>query len=118
MSKKQTYQFGILAEKIAIFLLLIKGYSILKWRYKSRFGELDIIAKKAKIIVAIEVKARRSSSKIIVEEVLQTKQIERIKKSAQFFISQNSQFHDYDLRLDFIEVNQFYWPRHYLNFIS
>jgi putative endonuclease len=118
MSKKQTYQFGILAEKISIFLLIIKGYKILKWRYKSRFGEVDIIAKKAKIIVAIEVKARKSSSKIIIEEILSLKQIERVKKSAQFFVSENLQFHNYDLRFDFIEVNQFYWPKHYLNFIS
>ena len=42
MIKKQTHQFGILAERVSILFLRLKGYKILKWRYKSHFGEIDI----------------------------------------------------------------------------
>ena len=84
MTKNRSYQFGILAEKIAMFFLRLKGYKILEWRYKSRFGEVDIIAKKSAVIVAIEVKAR--TSKILIEEVLRPRQIERVTKSLEFFI--------------------------------
>lgn len=114
--KKQTYQFGIWAEKISILFLRLKGYQILQWRYKTRFGEIDILAKKSDVIVAIEVKAR--SSKALIEEVLHPKQVQRVQKAAQFFISQNPQFHNCDLRFDFIVVNKFFIPRHYNNFIS
>jgi putative endonuclease len=117
MTKKQTHQFGILAERISILFLRLKGYKILKWRYRSYFGEIDIIAKKSRCIILIEVKARRNS-RIISEEVLRPKQIERIKKSAQFFISQNPHFQNYNIRFDFIEINRFLLPRHYSNFIS
>jgi putative endonuclease len=116
MTKKQTHQFGILAERIAILFLRLKGYKILKWRYRSHFGEIDIIAKKSRRIILIEEKAR--NSKIISEEVLRPNQIERIKKSAQFFISQNPHFQNYDIRFDFIEINRFLFPKHYSNFIS
>lgn len=114
--KKRTYQFGIWAEKVAIFLLILKGYQILKWRHKTRFGEIDILAKKSDVIVAIEVKARKSKS--LIEEVLHPHQINRIQKAAQFFISQNPQFQNCDLRFDFIEVNKFFLLKHHRNFIS
>lgn len=114
--KKRTYQFGILAEKIAIFLLILKGYKILEWRYKTNFGEIDIIAKKSDLIVAIEVKAR--ASKFLIEEVLHPHQINRIKMAAQFFIARNIQFQNCDMRFDFIRVNKFLIPKHYKNFIS
>ena len=116
INKKSTYKFVILAEKISIFFLRLKGYEILQWRYKTRFGEIDIIAKKARVIIFFEVKARKEKS--LIEEVLLPQQIERIKKAAEFFISKNSQFQNYDLRLDFIEVGKFFIIKHYKNFIS
>jgi Holliday junction resolvase-like predicted endonuclease len=42
---KKTYQFGYFAEKYVMIFLWIKGYKILAHRYKSSFGEIDIIAK-------------------------------------------------------------------------
>lgn len=113
---KKTYQFGLLAEKIAILLLRLKGYQILHWRYKSHYGEIDIVAKKSRVIIFVEVKAR--SRKTLIEEVLTPRQISRIKKSAEFFIVQNRRFQDHDLRFDFIEITKFHFPRHYPNFIS
>ena len=116
MAKKQTYKFGILAERISIIFLLLKGYKILEWRYNTRFGEVDIVAKKSDVIVVIEVKAR--SSEICIEEVLHPRQIERVKKAAEFFIVENQQFQNFNLRFDFITVSKFFVPKHYVNFIS
>lgn len=112
---KKTYKFGLIAEKIAIIFLCFKGYRILAWRYKTNFGEIDIIAKKSHVIAMIEVKARRS--KISIEETLHLQQIWRMKKTAEYFLFENSQFHKCLLRLDFIEVNRFLIPKHYKNFI-
>lgn len=114
MPKKQTYQFGILAEKIVIIFLWFKFYRIVAWRYKTRFGEIDVIAKRGKIISIIEVKARKSA--IIFEEVLQQNQIRRIKRATEFFLIQNPQLRNHKIRFDFITVNKFFWPKHYRNF--
>ncbi len=112
--KKQTYNFGILAEKIAIIYLTLKAYKILAWRYKTRFGELDIVAKKGHEIVVVEVKARKKDSNF--EEVLRHRQTKRMVSAAQYFMSKNSKFRDCQVRFDFIFVNKFYWVRHYKNF--
>lgn len=113
-SSKKTYQFGILAEKITMFYLRLTGYKILAWRYKSYFGEIDIIARKSNVIIIIEVKARRK--KTLVEEVLRPKQIQRIKKSADSFIARNRKYHNYYMRFDFIEVGRFFLLKHHRNF--
>jgi len=113
---KQTYYFGILAEKITIFFLRIKGYEIIAWRYKTYCGEIDIIAKKSNIIIFIEVKARRSKTSL--EEILKPKQVERIKKAAELFIGRNYSFQQCLLRFDLIEVNKFFMLSHHKNFVN
>lgn len=113
---KNTYQFGIWAERVAIIFLCLKGYRIIAWRFKSKFGEVDIIAKKSQVIVAVEVKARKN--KTAIEELLHPKQIQRIKKSAEFFYLQNPQFHECDLRFDFVEIRRFFYIKHHKNFMS
>ena len=115
MSKK-TYRFGIFAEKITMLFLFLKGYQIIAWRYKTYLGEIDIIAKKSNIIIAVEVKARRSKANV--EEVLRPAQIRRIQKAAELFIAKNPRFHNCNLRFDFVEVGRFFSIKHHRNFIS
>jgi putative endonuclease len=113
-AKKKTYQFGVLAEKIVMCFLILKGYKILFWRYKTYFGEIDIIAKKNKVIAIIEVKARKSKSSI--EEVFQMKQAYRINKAAEFFLTKNPQFRKYEVRFDFVLLNRFFLLKHFKRF--
>lgn len=116
MTKKQTYKFGLLAERISLIFLTLKLYKIVAWRYKTNCGEIDIIAQKFRTIIFVEVKARKS--KISIEEVLRPRQIERIKRAAEIFIAKNPQFHNHERRFDFIEVERFFWIKHHRNFIS
>lgn len=51
-------KFGIIGEKIAQGYLINKGYKILQTNYYTKKGEIDIIAKKDKTIVFVEVKTR------------------------------------------------------------
>lgn len=113
--KFSTYRFGIWSEKIAILMLILKGYEVLKKRYKTKFGEIDIIAKKKNLLVFVEVKSRRKSAEI--EEILTPKQVARIRNAAEVFLSKNSDYRDYQMSFDFVYVNKFFWPKHYRNFI-
>ncbi len=112
--KKKTYQFGIAAEKLVILFLRLKGYKILAWRFKTKVGEVDIIATKSNIIIAIEVKARKS--KVLLEEILQNRQIARVKRATEFFIAKHRKYDNMAIRFDFIEVNRFFIPTHNKNF--
>lgn len=55
-------EFGRKSESIAADRLKKQGYSILELNYRTKLGEIDIIAKDKDTIVFIEVKARKSNS--------------------------------------------------------
>lgn len=52
--------FGEKGESIAVRYLKKKGYKILEKNYRTKLGEIDIIAKDKDTIVFVEVKSRRS----------------------------------------------------------
>jgi len=51
---------GKLGEDLACDELARRGYAILARRYRTRFGEIDIISERAGTVVFVEVKARRT----------------------------------------------------------
>lgn len=53
-------QYGEKGESQAVLFLKRSGYRILEQNYRTRLGEIDIIAKEGGAIVFVEVKARRS----------------------------------------------------------
>lgn len=86
-SKKQkSYRFGLYAEIIAMIFLTLKFYRILAWRYKTKFGEIDIIAKRGKEIAFIEVKARSNLDNL---ELVTSNQQNRIGDAAKIFLNKN-----------------------------
>ena len=54
---------GHFAEYIAAVYLMIKGYRIANLRYKTKSGEIDIIARNRDLAIFIEVKARADLQK-------------------------------------------------------
>ena len=60
-----SYYRGILAEHISKFLLLIKGYKILKTRFKTKVGEIDLICYKKNTVIFIEVKSRKNREQFL-----------------------------------------------------
>ena len=52
---------GKLGEELAADALRSMGYAILASRYRTRYGEIDIIAKDQETLVFVEVKARRNA---------------------------------------------------------
>jgi putative endonuclease len=51
-------ELGILGENLAVEELTRRGYAILERRYRTRYGEIDIVAEDQGTIVFVEVKAR------------------------------------------------------------
>jgi len=119
-ARVEKYNFGQYAEKYAMIFLWLKGYKILKYRFKSHLGEIDIIAFKNNQIIFVEVKARYKNYNI--ESIIANKQIYRIKNCAKYYISKNKKLQKYKIRYDFIEVKPFFWflfkANHRVNFLS
>ncbi len=60
MTSVETVNFGKTAENRACAELERQGYAILARRYRTRLGEIDIVARDGATVVFVEVKARRS----------------------------------------------------------
>jgi len=58
--QNKSQKFGERGENLAVWYLKQNGYKIIEQNYRSRMGEIDIIAKDGKTIVFVEVKSRRS----------------------------------------------------------
>ncbi len=108
--KKRAYQWGIIAERIAIIMLLSKGYRIIKRRYRSVHGEVDIIAAKRKTTVFVEVKARRNKAEAA--ESIQPRQKLRIEKTAKGFMVKNPEYINNLVRFDVVCVAPWQKPLH------
>lgn len=83
--KIKAYHLGHRAEYWAIVMLFCKGYMIKKRRYRSPYGEIDIIAKRGNTTIFCEVKARKNYVTAI--ESLNEYQKNRISKSAEYYMA-------------------------------
>lgn len=59
-ASRTAYSFGLQGESVAVALLKLNNYEILNTRYRTPYGEIDIIARSDKMIVCVEVKARHT----------------------------------------------------------
>lgn len=104
-TERQAYEkAGRRAETLAVLWLVLKGYLILARRYKTRQGEIDIIARKRNIIIMAEVKQR--SKAVNLEDSVSFKNSQRIMDAAEIFLNrhQSLQSLNYELRFDIIHV--------------
>jgi putative endonuclease len=62
MATGERVELGKWGEDCACRELRRRGYEILERRYRTRYGEIDIIASDRGVLVFIEVKARRSAT--------------------------------------------------------
>lgn len=104
---KNTYNYGLFAEYFIIFYLRIKGYKILARRYKTYFGEIDIIAKKQDNLIAFEVKARKNKN-ILTTEIVSDRQIIRIKNAMNAFLFNNPEYIDYNIFFSIVLFNNIF----------
>lgn len=97
-------KIGKTGEEYAAKLLLIKRYEIIKKNFYSRFGEVDIVAKKENTLIFVEVKTRTSEDFGTAEESVNKRKILKIIKTAFCFIEKSGQKNIADLRIDLIVV--------------
>ncbi len=108
-----TYKKGLFAEKLSAWALRLKGYRILARRFRTPFGEVDLIVKRGTILAFVEVKARPSLEQGL--ESISLKQQKRIVQAAQFFISHKRRIPFESMRFDMMYVGPRKWPQHFKN---
>ncbi|MCM8819219.1 MAG: YraN family protein [Candidatus Omnitrophica bacterium] len=95
---------GTFYEEKAIEFLKLKGYKILEKNFKTRWGEIDIIAKDKNYIAFVEVKARKKDYIVSGLEAVNKDKKDKIRKVASFYASKNL---DKFYRFDVLEIIQY-----------
>ena len=107
------YLMGVDAERLALLLLIAKGYWPLARRYLAPSGEIDIIMKRGRTIVAVEVKAR-STFEAAASSITPTK-LRNISRALGHFRSKRQLDDSYIFRCDAVLLAPRSWPRHIVN---
>ena len=104
------FRTGISAEGRAAAFLMAKGYRILAKRFRTPYGEIDIIARKRNLLAFVEVKARASLDDAAY--AVTPRQQRRIIDAAQAWLMTHPEHAEFELRFDAILVAPRSLPRH------
>ena len=112
--KKNNYYVGHFAEKIALFWLLMKGYMPLHLNYVTGrgtgAGEVDLIVKKGKTLVFVEVKKRQNLT--TAGEAITPQNKRRVTRASEVFLRQNKAYQNHHIRFDAILFSSHLFPHH------
>ena len=106
------FQTGLSAESRAAAYLMAKGYRILAKRFRTPYGEIDLVARKRNLLVFIEVKARASLDEAAY--AVTPRQQQRIINAAQAWLMANPEHAGFDMRFDAMLIAPKRLPRHLL----
>jgi putative endonuclease len=106
------FRTGLSAETRAAAWLIAKGYSILARRFRSPFGEIDIVARRSRLVAFVEVKARASLDEAAY--AVTPRQQRRIVEAAQAWLMTHPEHAELDMRFDVMLIAPGHLPRHLL----
>ena len=93
---------GRRAEWLAAMLLRFKGFSIIASRHKTPLGEVDLVARRGRLLAFVEVKARARHDAAI--EAVTYAARRRIAAAAVLFLSRRPDLADCATRYDIVAV--------------
>lgn len=112
MNRRAAERRGRLAETLACWYLRLKGWRILARRARAPGGEVDIIARRGRIVAFIEVKARADLEAASL--ALDQHRLRRVATAAERLAPRYARPGD-DQRIDAIFLIPGRWPTHLIN---
>ena len=100
----QRQQLGLAGEDMARAELERLGYQILDRRYRSRFGEIDLIARDGSTVVFVEVKTKTDSRFGDPAEMVTAQKQRRLVSMAEEYVS-GHQLHATPCRFDVVAID-------------
>lgn len=109
----QAFREGHGAEWTAAAYLMLKGYQILGFRLKTRGVEIDILARKGRTAVVVEVKRRATLDAAL--NAVHSQQLERLRAAGAALLRQRPSLAGLELRIDTVALAPGRIPRHRRN---
>ena len=112
-NKRRTYTDGLRAEFWARLYLRLKFYRILKSRWRTPVGEIDLLATRGNTLVIVEVKHRRKIDEAL--QCLNTRQQQRLSNAMRYAVASLPQYASHTWRYDLLAMAPRQWPRHIIS---
>jgi putative endonuclease len=109
--RRKAFLRGHLSEYYAAIYLLFKGYRIKAMRFRTKSGEVDIIARKGDLVAFVEVKARRITGDAIFAVDPTTQR--RIRNASLAWIARQPDAAILSYRYDIVAVTPWSRPQHF-----
>ncbi len=97
-------RFGKKGEEIAADYLIDNGFDIIDENFRSKFGEIDIVAQKDKKLFFVEVKTRSNLKRGMPYEAVNKRKIRQIKKAATYYLLENNKYKDCKYAISVISI--------------
>jgi putative endonuclease len=104
------YRRGHRGEWLASLALMLKGYRIVARRYRTRAGEIDLIARRGDLVIIVEVKARPTLVEAM--DALGPFSERRIEAAADLWLTRQPDQARLSMRFDMVAVLPRRWPVH------
>ena len=102
---------GRRAEQLAAWWLRLKGYRILATRVRTPLGEIDLVARRGRTLIFVEVKARDRLD--IAQQALHPAARDRIERATRLVLGRFGRgAADEAVRIDAVLIVPGHWPRH------
>src|SRR5436305_5123000 len=112
LARVAAFRTGLSAESRAAAFLVGKRYRILAKRFRTPYGEIDIVARRRNLLAFIEVKARASFDDAAY--AVTPRQQQRIIASAEAWLMAHPEHAEFELRFDAMLIAPRHLPRHLL----
>ena len=109
-SRQIAFRLGLSAETRAAAFLLAKGFRIAARRWRSPAGEIDLVVRRGRLLVFVEVKARDRFDDAA--EAVTERQRRRIAAAAEAWLASHADDLQRDIRFDAVLVAPWRLPRH------
>jgi putative endonuclease len=109
--RQRAQRRGRAAEWLCLWHLRLRGWHILERGWRCPAGEIDILARRGKVLAVIEVKSRDEIA--TAAAALTPRQRRRIGRAAEAFLTQRPDLAGLDLRFDLMLVAPLRLPRHW-----
>ncbi len=104
--QNQNQKIGEVGEEIAENYLKKKGYKILERNFKTKWGELDIVASHKKAIIFVEVKTliKKINSEFLPEDEITFHKASQLQKMTQIYLYAKKLPLDIDQQIDIVAI--------------
>ena len=111
--RQRALRRGQRGEWLASLALMLKGFRIVARRYRTKLGEIDLIARRGDLVLIVEVKVRPTLVQAM--EAIGRLSERRIEAAADLWLARQPDHARLSLRFDMVAVLPRRWPVHVEN---